>query len=49
MFDDTVPENSFHRSSVNESNNDEMKMEIAIRSPNRIHKDQIALSFQEDL
>lgn len=35
MFNDTVPENSFHRSSVNESNNDEIKREIAIQSPNQ--------------
>lgn len=36
MFDDTVPENSYHRSSVNESNNDEIEREIAIQSPNQI-------------
>lgn len=36
MFDDTVPENSYHRSSVNESNNDELEREIAIQSPNQI-------------
>lgn len=35
MFDDTIPENSFHRSSVNESNNDEIEREIAIQSPNQ--------------
>lgn len=35
MFDDTVPENSFHRSSINESNNDENGREIAIQSPNQ--------------
>lgn len=35
MFDDTVPENSFHRSSVNESNNDDIEREIAIQSSNQ--------------
>lgn len=35
MFDDTVPENSFHRSSVNGSNKDEIEREIAIQSPNQ--------------
>lgn len=35
MFEDTVPENSVHRSSVNESNNDEIEREIAIQSPNQ--------------
>lgn len=35
MFDDTVPDNSFHRSSVYESNNDEIEMEIAIQFHNQ--------------
>lgn len=35
MFDATIPENSFHRRSVNESNNDEIEREIAIQSPNQ--------------
>lgn len=35
MFDDTIPENSFHRRSVNESDNDENEREIAIQSPNQ--------------
>lgn len=35
MFDDTVPEKSFHRSSLNESNNDEIKREKAIQSTNQ--------------
>lgn len=35
MFDNTVPENSFHRSSVNESNNNKIERKIVTQSPNQ--------------
>lgn len=49
MFDDTVPENSFHRNSLNESNNDEIERDIAIQSPNQNTHGSDSSLFQEDL